>query len=110
MYSNVPSRVQVNGGYNVEFGVHQGSVLSPLLLILVLEALLYEFHIGVPWKLLNADDLVLIADTQEECISKLKVWKAGMESKGLSTWRSSWSLVMTMMASRNLASTPVPKA
>ena len=24
-----------------------------------------------------------ILDTQEECISKLKAWKAGMESKGL---------------------------
>ena len=34
-------------------------------------------------ELLYADDLVLIADTQEECISKLKAWKAGMESKGL---------------------------
>ena len=34
-------------------------------------------------KLLDADNLVLIADTQEECISKLKVWKSGMENKGL---------------------------
>ena len=29
------------------------------------------------------DDLVLITDAQEECISKLKVWKAGMESNML---------------------------
>ena len=26
---------------------------------------------------------MLIADTQKECITKLKAWKAGMESKGL---------------------------
>ena len=26
---------------------------------------------------------MLTVDTQEECISKLKVWKAGMESEGL---------------------------
>ena len=30
-----------------------------------------------------ADDLVVIADSLEECISKLRVWKAGMESKSL---------------------------
>ena len=42
-----------------------------------------EFRTGVPWELLYADDLVVIADSLEECISKLRVWKAGMESKGL---------------------------
>ena len=63
--------------------VHQGSVLSPLLFILVLEALSREFRTGVPWELLYADDLVIIADSLEECISKLKAWKTGMESKGL---------------------------
>ena len=40
MYSNARSRVQVNGQYSKEFGVgvgmHQGSVFSPLLFILVL--------------------------------------------------------------------------
>ena len=66
-----------------ESTVHQGSVLSPLLFILVLEALSREFRTGVPWELLYADDLVIIADSLEECISKLKAWKTGMESKGL---------------------------
>ena len=61
----------------------QGSVLSPLLFILVLESLLRMFCTGVPWELLCSDDLVLTMDTQEECISKVQAWKAGMESKGL---------------------------
>ena len=43
MYSNARSRVRVGEGYSEEFevkvGVHQGSVLSPLLFIIVLEAL-----------------------------------------------------------------------
>ncbi|XP_035665616.1 uncharacterized protein LOC118408864, partial [Branchiostoma floridae] len=87
MYANARSRVRVNGQYSEEFGVgvgvHQGSVLSPLLFILVLEALSREFRTGVPWELLYADDLVIIADTLEECIARLKAWKSGMERKGL---------------------------
>ena len=63
--------------------VHQGSILSPLHFILVLEALSHKFRIGVPWELLYADDRMVIANTHEEYISKLKVWKAVMESKGL---------------------------
>lgn len=87
MYENARSRVRVNGHYSEEFGVevgvHQGSVLSPLLFIIVLEALSREFRTGVPWELLYADDLVVIADSLEECIAKLKVWKSAMEAKGL---------------------------
>ena len=48
MYKDVRSRVRVGDGYSEEFsvgvGVHQGSVLSPLLFIIVLEALSMEFH------------------------------------------------------------------
>ena len=74
------NRVRFNGQcseeYGVEVGVHQDSVLSPLLFILVLEALSREFRTDVPWGL-------LIAGPQEEFISELKAWKDGIESKGL---------------------------
>ena len=64
MYANAQSHVHVGEGYSEEFevkvGVHQGSVLSPLLFIIVLEALLHEFRSGVPWEDLYADDLVII--------------------------------------------------
>ena len=56
MYKDVRSRVRVGDGYSEEFGVgvgvHQGSVLSPLLFIIVLEALSREFRTGCPWELL----------------------------------------------------------
>ena len=59
------------------------SFLSPLLFILVLEALSRQFRTGVPWELLYADDLAVMADSLEECIARLKVWKECMERKGL---------------------------
>ena len=54
MYKDVRSRVRVGDGYKEEFGVgvHQGSVLSPLLFIIMLEALSKEFSICCPWELL----------------------------------------------------------
>ena len=65
MYANGQSRVCVGEGYIEEFevkvGAHQGSVLSPLLFIIVLEALSQEFNSGVPWEDLYADDFVIIA-------------------------------------------------
>ena len=87
MYTDVKSRVPVNGQYSKEFGlgfgVHQGSVISPLLFMLVLEALSRQLLTGVPREALYADDLVVMADSLEECIARLKVWKEGMERKGL---------------------------
>ena len=56
MYNDVRSRISVGDGYSKEFGVgvgiHQGSVLSPLPFIIVLEALSREFCTGFTWKLL----------------------------------------------------------
>ena len=54
MYANAWSRVRVGEGYSEEFevkvGVHRGSVLRPLLFIIVLEALSCKFRSGVPWE------------------------------------------------------------
>ena len=85
MYSNARSRVRVGEGYSEEFEVkvHQGSVLSPLLFIIVLEALSREFRCGVPWEDLYADDLVIIAESLEECVRRLLTGKEAMEEKGL---------------------------
>ena len=53
MEANARSQVRVGEGFSKEFevkaGVHQRSVLSPLLFIIVLEALSHEFQAGVPW-------------------------------------------------------------
>src|SRR5271163_2891331 len=87
MYEGVKTAVRIDGGESEEFGVkvevHQGSVLSPLLFIIVLEALSRIFRVGLPWELLYADDLVLIAETKESLMLELSEWKKNMEAKGL---------------------------
>ncbi|XP_057315016.1 uncharacterized protein LOC130656204 [Hydractinia symbiolongicarpus] len=87
MYSNARSCVKIKNSLSDEFsvnvGVHQGSVLSPLLVVLVLEALSMEFRTGCPWELLYADDLVLIAESMKELVEKFEKWKKGLEEKGL---------------------------
>jgi len=42
--------------------MHQGSALSPLLFVIAMEAISGEFRVALPWELLYADDLVVIAD------------------------------------------------
>ena len=87
LYKDVRSSVKVGNGYSEEFGVgvgvHQGSVLSSLLFIIVLEALSREFRVGCSWELLYADDLMISAESKEELLVKVKTWKTEMEKKGL---------------------------
>lgn len=87
MYNIPRSSVRVNNKFSKEFpvgvGVHRGSVLSPLLFIIVMEALSKEFRVGCPWELLYADDLVIVAESLEELKQKLLLRKRELECKGL---------------------------
>ena len=69
--------------FEVKVGVHQGSVLSPLLFATVLEVVSSETRGGLPWELLYADDLVLIAETREQLQAKMAAWRVCLASKGL---------------------------
>ena len=105
MYQNAKSRVRINNSYSdvfkVQVGVHQGSVLSPLLFIIVLEALPREFQTGCPWELLHADDLAIIADPMDELLYKLDLWKRHLEAKGL---RVNMGKTKIMICGKNLHS------
>ena len=87
MYDGVQTAVKTSQGVGDEFevrvGVHQGSVLSPLLFTIVLEAISKQSRDGLPWEILYADDLVLMAESEEQLLSKIKIWKDSLESKGL---------------------------
>ena len=60
----------------------QAGDLSSLLFILVLEGLSCEFHTSVLGGSLYWSSGVHCRHPEGECISKLKAWRAGMESKG----------------------------
>ena len=80
----------------MKVGVHQGSVLSPLLFIIVLET--REFRSGVPWENLYADDLVIIAESLEECVRRLLTWKEAMEKEGLGVNAGKTKIMICSMA------------
>ena len=81
MPTDARSHVCVGGG--TVKSLKRRLVFRPLHFIIVLEALSREFHSGVPWEDLQANDLVILADTLEECVMRLLTWKEAMEERGL---------------------------
>ena len=73
----------VSERFEVKVGVRQGSVLSPLLFIIVLEALTRKSRKGLPYELLLADDLILMAESKDLLLERLSLWQVCMEAKGL---------------------------
>ena len=75
-----------SNGFEVKVGMHQGSALSPstpLLFVMVMEALSREFRVALPWELLYADYLAVIAETEEDLIKRLNEWKDFVENRGM---------------------------
>ena len=68
MYERARTVVRTKQGYSTEFevkvGVHQGSVLSPLLFVAMMEVVTQGVKEGLPWELLYTDDLVLVAQSK----------------------------------------------
>src|SRR6218665_3574284 len=73
----------ITGGFEIRVGVHQGSCLSPLLFIIVMDAV--SEHIGreVPWDMLYADDLALAEQTEMGMQNRFDDWQRTLECKGL---------------------------
>ena len=72
-----------SNSFHVKVGVHQGSVLSPLLFAIVMDAVTETARGGLPWEVLYADDLVLMADNEEDMMRMLTEWRGCLRSKGL---------------------------
>ena len=71
MYEGAQTVVRTTEGdskaFSVKVGLHQGSVLSLLLFVIVME-------------LLYADDLILMAKSQESLREKIVQWNSGLEA------------------------------
>jgi len=79
MYSGAKTVVRIVYGNSkvseVKVGKHQSSALSPLLFVIVMEAISTEFRVALPWELLYADNSAVTAETEEQLIKRLNEWK-----------------------------------
>jgi len=66
MYTDAKTVVRMIYGNSkcskVKVGMHQGSALSPL--VIVMAAISREFRVPLPWELLYANELTVIAETE----------------------------------------------
>ena len=65
----------------VQVGVHQGSVLSPLLFAIAVDVISENAREGLINKILYTDDLVLMSESMEILKEKFLKWKEAFESK-----------------------------
>jgi len=63
--------------------IFTGSALRLLLFVIIMEALSREFIVTLPWELLYVDNLVVIAQTEDDLIKRLNEWKDNVENRGV---------------------------
>ena len=87
LYEGAETKVRVRSGlleeFSVKVGVHQGSVLSPLLFAMVIDEVTENARKGRMKQILYADDLVLMGETMEELRENFDKWREAFESKGM---------------------------
>ncbi|VDP54188.1 unnamed protein product [Heligmosomoides polygyrus] len=78
LYSCPKSRVQAAAGTSMEFpisvGVHQGSVLSSLLFVVVMDAITRDLRKPVPCTLLYADEVMLSCEDKDDLERQVQAW------------------------------------
>ena len=83
LYTEACNIIKTDAGlsesFDMKVGLHQGSVLSPLLFAVVAS----ETRSGLPSELLYANDLVLMAPTIEQFGRRVAEWRASLRDKGL---------------------------
>jgi len=72
-----------SNGFEVKVSMQHGSAFTPLLFVIVMEALSREFRVALPWELLYTDDLAVIAETEDDLTKRLNEWKDFVENRGM---------------------------
>ena len=102
MYDGAKTTVRTGKGnttaFEIRVGVHQGSCLSPLLFIIVMDAVSELIRREVPWDMLYADDLIVAGDSAANLQSSYSQWQQALESKGL---KINAAKTETMVCSKN---------
>ncbi len=84
MYNDCETLVSTRTGdteyFRVGVGLHQGSALSPLLVILIMDVLQAEIGKESPWVMLIADDLAICELSRAEGELQLKRWREKFET------------------------------
>ena len=87
LYEGSRTKVRVGSGLSEEFGVrvgvHQGSVISPLIFASVVDAVTEQARKGLLNEILYADDLVLMSENLEDLRERFQRWRGALESKGI---------------------------
>ena len=87
LYHGAKTKVRVGSELSEEFlvqvGVHQGSVLSPLLFAIAVDVISENPREGLMNEILHADDLFFMSESIENFKEKFLKWKEAFESKGL---------------------------
>ena len=87
MYAGCKTSVMTSAGktkgIEIEVGLHQGSALSPLLFVIIIDVITEEIEEGTPWAMLFADDLVLCDPDRQMMELRLERWRECMEKNGL---------------------------
>jgi hypothetical protein len=80
--------------FPINIGMHQGSALSPYLFALMMDEVTRDIQGGIPWRMLFADDVVLVDESRMGVDQKLGVVKTNFEAKGFRLSRSKTEYMM----------------
>ena len=81
--TRVKTRCELTQYFDIEVGLHQGSTLSPLLFINIMDVLASTIQTDQPWTMLFADDLVICEESRLEVEQQLDSWRDVLYGDGL---------------------------
>ena len=79
----VNTTVGETGVIEIKKGLHQGSALSPLLFIIIMNVITEDIEEKTAWAMLFADDIVPSGENCDQVEGRLELWRARLADVGL---------------------------